>query len=456
VADSVGPPSDAGQEGHFPGPPGQPPAAATPPAKLRPARAWYWVALVVFLAGMGWLGGGLYLVAERVDSFQRVALPGKGEVSLDHSGGYVIHYEGPGAEAGNIPEFTVNVTPRSASAAVQGLEPYESGLTYSFGSREGRAVLTLQVASPGTFLIEAPDAPATSGDSSLAIGSSIAGRIVGIAVSSAVLMVVAVGGAIAIAIVRRRRRRRRRRSMTDYPSPPSGGYPPPPPPPPPPPVPGPPGQEPERGWLQRNKILVVYVAGLAVAIGVGVAVAGGDDGDTQTASESETTEPNPETTEPDPETTDAPAEPAATSVEDQTSVEETSAEERWLDEIAAVRTEIDDAFFSSDPELTTSVMIELETALRTCSRELAATGPPTARLQPAYILVEQACQAYDKGAECFATAAEIGIPEADTAEDRIFTDALDCGFDAQGSGGELLADAEIKGFEISGVHSDEG
>jgi hypothetical protein len=457
MANSVSPPSDAGQEGHFPGPPGQPPAAATPPAKLRPARAWYWVALVVFLAGAGWLGAGLYLLVEQVDSFQRVALPGEGEVSLDHSGGHVIYYEGPGADAGSIPDFTVNVTPRSASAAVQSLESYESLLTYSFGSREGRAVLTLQVASPGTFLIEATDAPATSGDRSLAIGSSIAGRIVGIAVPSTVLMVVAVGGAIALAIVRHRRRRSLRETgrwrmggpMTDHPSPRSGGYPPPPPPPPSPPVPGPPGQEPERGWLQRNKILVVYVAGLAVAIGVGVAVAGGDDGDTQAASESETTEP-------DPETTDAPAQPGPTSVEEQTLTEETSAEERWLDEIAAVRTEIDDAFLSSDPELTASVMIELETALRICSRELVATGPPTARLQPAYILVEQACQAYDKGAECFATAAEIGIPEADTAEDRIFTDALDCGFDAQGSGGEFLVDAEIKGFEISGVHSDEG
>jgi len=196
---------------------------------------------------------------------------------------------------------------------------------------------------------------------------------------------------------------------------------------------------------------------LAVAIGVGVAVAVGANGDAQTASESETTEPDLVTTEPDPETTDEPAEPGPTSVEEQTMTEETSAEERWLDEIAAVRTEIDDAFLSSDPELTASgSLIELETALRTCSRELGATGPPTARLQPAYILVEQACQAYDKGAECFATAAEIGIPEADTAEDRIFTDALDCGFDAQGSGGEFLVDAEIKGFEISGVHSDEG
>jgi uncharacterized RDD family membrane protein YckC len=144
------------------------------------------------------------------------------------------------------------------------------------------------------------------------------------------------------------------------------------------------------------------------------------------------------------------AEPGPTSAEEQT-----SAEERWLKKIVAVRTEIDQAFLSSDPELTTSVMAELETAMRTCSRELAASGAPTPRLEPVYTIVENACEEYDKGAECFATAAEIGIPEADTAEDRIFTGALDCGFDAQGRGGELLVDAEIRGFEISGLHPDD-
>jgi hypothetical protein len=207
MANSVTPPSGAGQETHLPAQPTKPPAAPTPPAKLRPARTWYWVALVVFLAGAGWLGAGLYMLVERVDSFQRVTLPGEGEVSLDHSGGYVIYYEGPGAAEGNVPDFTVNVTPLSESAVVQDLEAYGGGLTYSFGSREGRAVLTLQVASPGRFLIEAPDAPAMPGGSSLAIGSSVAGSIVGIALPSVVLMVVGVGGAIGVAIVRRRRRR---------------------------------------------------------------------------------------------------------------------------------------------------------------------------------------------------------------------------------------------------------
>jgi hypothetical protein len=174
---------------------------------VRPARGTG-VALVVFLVGAGWVGGGLYRLDERVDSFQRVALPGEGEVNLDHSGGYVIYYEGPGAAEGTVPPFTVNVTPLSESAVAPELEAYGGGLTYSFGSREGRGVLTLRVDSPGRFLIEARDAPAVSGGSFLAIGSSIAGGIVRIVVPALVLMVAAVSGAIALAIVRRRRRQR--------------------------------------------------------------------------------------------------------------------------------------------------------------------------------------------------------------------------------------------------------
>jgi hypothetical protein len=167
------------------------------------------VALAIFLASAGWLVGGLYLLDEEIDSFRRVPIPGEGEVSLDHSGGYVIYYEGPGAADRRYDTFTFDVTPRSESAAVQDIQLYEGSLTYSFGSREGRAIFTLRVSSPGTFLIET-EAPAASGDSSLAIGSSIAGRIVAIAIPSGLLMVVAIAGAIAIAIIRHRRMRRSR------------------------------------------------------------------------------------------------------------------------------------------------------------------------------------------------------------------------------------------------------
>jgi len=207
MGESATPPSDGEQEGHPPAQPAVPPAGPATPARLRPSRAWYWVALAVFLAGVGWLGGRVYMLAQQIDSFQRVAAPGSGEVSLDHSGGYVIYYEGPGAADGDVPAYDVNVTARSQSSAPMSLEAYSGSLTYSFGSREGRAVLTLEVAGPGTVLIEVADGGATPGDSSLAIGSSIAGDIVGIVVPAVVLMLVGVGGAIAVAIIRHRRRR---------------------------------------------------------------------------------------------------------------------------------------------------------------------------------------------------------------------------------------------------------
>ena len=70
--------------------------AAPPPAKLRPGRVWYWVALAVFLAGVAWGVVALVVIIGRVDSFQRTPYPGTGVISLAR-GSYVVYYEGPGA-----------------------------------------------------------------------------------------------------------------------------------------------------------------------------------------------------------------------------------------------------------------------------------------------------------------------------------------------------------------------
>src|SRR5206468_176649 len=77
---------------------------------------------------------GLLSISSRVDSFPRVAIPAGGQITLDHSGDYVIYYEGPGAQSGQIPAFRIRVTPASAGAAVQSLGPYNSSVTYAFGS----------------------------------------------------------------------------------------------------------------------------------------------------------------------------------------------------------------------------------------------------------------------------------------------------------------------------------
>jgi hypothetical protein len=153
---------------------------------------------------------GLISVSHRVDAFPRVALPAGGAVALDHDGGYVVYYEGPGASRGQVPSFHVRISPAAPPAAVGSLRPYASSVTYSFGSHRGRAVLTLQVVHPGRFLVEPAGAPAVPGGSDLAFGSSIAGRVAGTVLPSIGLIFLGIIGAIAVGIIRVGRVRRAR------------------------------------------------------------------------------------------------------------------------------------------------------------------------------------------------------------------------------------------------------
>ena len=196
-----------------PGGASSPPLVGTPgasPRKVRPGRAWYLLALAVFLGGAALLVAGLFGLKGQVDGFQRAPLPHGGQVSLDHSGSYIIYYEGPGAASGQIPSFNLTVAPASAGARVQSLRSYAADVTYTFGSRQGRAVLTLQVSHPGTFQVVATGAPAAAGGSDLAFGSSIVGRIAGTAVIGGLLMVLGVAGGITLFVIRYVRTSRRR------------------------------------------------------------------------------------------------------------------------------------------------------------------------------------------------------------------------------------------------------
>jgi hypothetical protein len=195
-----------------PGGASSPPLAGTPgasPRKMRPGRVWYLLALAVFLGGAALLVAGLLGVKGQVDGFQRAPLP-QGQVSLAHSGGYVVYYEAPGAASSQVPSFNVTVVPASAGASARSLQSYAADVNYSFGSRQGRAGLTLQVSHPGTFQVVATGAPAVAGGSDLAFGSSIAGGIAGTAVTGGLLMVLGVAGGITVFAIRYARTSRRR------------------------------------------------------------------------------------------------------------------------------------------------------------------------------------------------------------------------------------------------------
>ena len=121
--------------------------------RRRPSWIWFLVTLAILVAGIVWLISGFASVASTIDDLQRVPVPGHGTVSLTHSGGYTIYYEGPGARNGDIPFFHVNVAPASPGAAVASLTHYGTTVTYSLGSHQGRALLSLRLRSPGRFTV---------------------------------------------------------------------------------------------------------------------------------------------------------------------------------------------------------------------------------------------------------------------------------------------------------------
>jgi hypothetical protein len=168
--------------------------------ELRPGRIWYLVALAIFAVAAAWLIYGIFSFVGTVDGLQRVPLPAGGTVNLGHGGGYVIYYEGPGAQDGNIPSFDVHVTPASPGASVIRLAPYQSSVNYSIGSHQGRAVLTLNIARPGKFAISASGAQGAGAD--LAIGGSVARAIVGIVLPGLPLMILAFVGGLLVFIIR--------------------------------------------------------------------------------------------------------------------------------------------------------------------------------------------------------------------------------------------------------------
>jgi hypothetical protein len=181
---------------------------AEPPAKLRPGRVWYWIASAVFLAGVAWAVVAFVLVIGQVDSFPRVPIPGTGTLTLQR-GGYVVYYEEPGAPSGAVPTGHISVTPLAAPAAVGSITPYSGNLTYQFGSRGGSAVLSLQIARSGRFLIRATSPGAAPG-SHLAFGRSIAPWIVAAVVPAILLTLAGIAGVIVVAIIRYSRARRPR------------------------------------------------------------------------------------------------------------------------------------------------------------------------------------------------------------------------------------------------------
>jgi hypothetical protein len=193
--------------------PGQPPIIAgmsTGRPRVRPGRIWYLIPVLLVLGGIAWVVFGFVSLSSKVDSFARVPLPSGGTIALNHGGGYVVYYEGPGANSDQIPSFNVRIAPAAPPAAVGSLQTYGGSVTYTIGTHQGRAVLTLQVVHPGKFVVEPSGASAVAGGSDLAFGQSIGASIVGIVLPTIGLIFLGIASWIILFVIRLTRTRRAR------------------------------------------------------------------------------------------------------------------------------------------------------------------------------------------------------------------------------------------------------
>jgi hypothetical protein len=146
---------------------------------IRPSRVWYVVAGVLAMGAVVWLVAGVVLglgsFVRQVEGFQRVPVPGQGEVSFEQPGGYTVYYQGPAAgdETVAIPSFRLSLAPVGGGQELT-VSPYEGASLYTSGSYSGRAVGTVQVDRPGRFLLRADGEPQVV-QAHVAVGQEIGG-----------------------------------------------------------------------------------------------------------------------------------------------------------------------------------------------------------------------------------------------------------------------------------------
>lgn len=195
----------AGPAPGTPGPGAQRPASAAPPWRRRsrqPGQAWYWLAVLILLAGTAWPLLGIHAANQRIAELQRVPLPAGGRVRLPRAGTYVINYEARAAVEGRA--ALLRVTARSVTPALRvSLLANSSGAVYTAGRHEGIAVLGLRVSRPGTVALGSRDTPAVPGRSFLAVGPALPGFMLTV-MPGIGLMLLGIAGIIAVATLRSR------------------------------------------------------------------------------------------------------------------------------------------------------------------------------------------------------------------------------------------------------------
>jgi hypothetical protein len=216
------------------------PTAPPAPARKPRSRGWYWVAAMVAVLGLTaafvWGAVGTIIALDRVDSYDRTAVPGQVTVSVTDPGEMVVNYESPADQAGYadpaatgrpaIPynpatEATTDVGYAATTPTWRQLELTVTGpdgaavpvITYRSSARYdvtpgqlGRAVARFDATTVGQYRVSA--ARAAEAGATLAVGDNLPRAIATATVGAAILVLVTVLAAVLLAAVPYRARSR--------------------------------------------------------------------------------------------------------------------------------------------------------------------------------------------------------------------------------------------------------
>ena len=184
------------------------------------SRAGYWIGGGLIAAGV--VGAILWgvlsfnAIGDTVDGFVRAPAPGSVRAELQ-ARKYIVYAEGPGVGRDHVPPMEFHVIDPAGPRALP-IAGYSASLTYSMRGHSGRAQGTVTPPRAGIYELRAATAAEPAAGYAVALGDSIAGRIV-----RTILGAFAIGGllvAAGIALIVTTAVRSRRRG----PSGPSSGH----------------------------------------------------------------------------------------------------------------------------------------------------------------------------------------------------------------------------------------
>ncbi len=170
---------------------------------VRPARGWYWLALVIaalgFLVAFVLLAMGSFAYLGAIDDLDRLGLPGRAEIAT--TGTARVYHEPEGGEVAGLGELELHVEGDGGEEmAVAGIAA--AGERYDVQGRFGVLVAEIELPEPGpNSLVAEGDAPGR-----LAIGESPGRNLQSYGLGA--LAAVAVGVTVGTGIALRTRRRR--------------------------------------------------------------------------------------------------------------------------------------------------------------------------------------------------------------------------------------------------------